>query len=106
MKVNQVRTTQNTSLFLLLKFYANAKVQFQLDPQLGSNPSPCSTLLTNLREKKVYEQTEWHILLINIDKPPGSPIGYVVNVATIDLTRSLNEEPCQRCLATRWGIQH
>ncbi|KAF8351860.1 kinase-like domain-containing protein [Amanita rubescens] len=55
-----------------MKVYADAEVQALLDPQLRSNTSPLSSLLTILREKK-----------------PESPIGCVLNVATIDLARSL-----------------
>ncbi len=58
MKVNQVRTMENTSLILLLKVYADAEVQAQLDPQLRSNTSPLLSLLTILREKKVYKRAE------------------------------------------------
>ena len=47
MKVNQVRTIENIRLS---KVYADAEVQAQLDPQLS--------LLTILREKKVYKQAE------------------------------------------------
>ena len=89
MNVNQVRTMQNISLMLLLKVYADAEVQAQLDPQLQSNTSlALSSLLTILREKKVHKQAEWHILLAKLDKP-GSSIGCVVNVVTIDLARSI-----------------
>ena len=58
MKVNQERTLPHISLVLLLKVYADAEVQAQLDPQLRSNTSPLSSLLSILREKKVYKQAE------------------------------------------------
>ena len=57
-KVNQVRMEQNIRLILLLKVYADADIQAQLDPQLRSNSSALSSLLTILREKKVYKQAE------------------------------------------------
>ena len=71
-----------------MKVYTDAEAQAQLDLQLRPNTSPLSSLLTILREKKVYKQVEWNILLAQLNKP-GSPIGRVVNVATIDLARSL-----------------
>ena len=58
MKVSQVRMLPNIGLILLLKVYADAEVQAQLDPQLRSNTSPLSSLLSILREKKVYTQAE------------------------------------------------
>ena len=58
MKVSQVRMLPNIGLILLLKVYADAEVQAQLDPQLRSNTSPLSSLLSILREKKVYKQAE------------------------------------------------
>ena len=58
MKVNQERTLPHISLVLLLKVYADAEVQAQLDPQLRSNTSPLSSLLSILREKMVYKQAE------------------------------------------------
>jgi hypothetical protein len=54
-KVNQVRMEQNIRLILLQKVYADADIQAQLDPQLRSNSSALSSLLTILREKKVYK---------------------------------------------------
>lgn len=57
-KVNQSRTMPNISLILLLKVYANAEVQVQLDPRRRSNNSSLSSLLAILREKKVYKQAE------------------------------------------------
>ena len=52
-KVIQVQKMQNIGRILLLKVYADAEVQVQLDPQLRSITSPLLSLLTILREKKV-----------------------------------------------------